>query len=132
MTSVNNANTYLPGTIQIPSALGITAITNDIIAVITVEVDDVTAYNSYQAGQLIKLEIPFEYGMQQANNQIVKILSVDDLNFYVDMYSVNFDPFIMPGSPSQPATLSPSGSKNLEYSNETNRIAFQCLNNIGN
>ncbi|HEU5289150.1 MAG TPA: hypothetical protein VFU05_00820 [Cyclobacteriaceae bacterium] len=132
MTAVNNANVYLPGTIQIASSLLITAITNDIIAVITVEVDDVTAYNSYIPGQMILLTIPFEYGMQQANGKTVKILSVDELNFYVDMNSINFDPFVMPGSPSQPASLAPSGSNNLAFSNETNKIAFQSLNNEGN
>ena len=132
MTAVNNANVYLPGTIQIASSLLITAITKDIYARLTVEVDDVTAYNSYIAGQLILLNIPFEYGMQQANGKTVKILEIDELNFYVDMNSVNFDPFVVPGSPLQQAALSPSGSNNLVFSNETNQIAFQSLNNIGN
>lgn len=132
MTAVNNANVYLPGTIQIASSLLITAITKDIYARITVEVDDVTAYNSYIAGQLILLNIPFEYGMQQANGKTVKILEIDELNFYVDMNSVNFDPFVVPGTPTQQATLSPSGSNNLAYSNDTNQIAFQSLNNQGN
>lgn len=132
MSVPNNANVYLPGTIQIPSSLGITAITKDIFAKITVEVDAITADNTYIAGQMIDLTIPFEYGMQQANGKTVKILVVDGLNFYVDMNSVNFDPFIMPGSPLQKASLAPSGSNNLAYSNNTNQIAFQSLNNIGN
>ena len=93
MTVPNNANTYLPGTIQIPSALLITAITQDFPAVITAEVDDVTASNTYIAGQQITLTIPFEYGMQQANGLTVKILSIDDLDFYVDMNSRSFDAF---------------------------------------
>ena len=132
MTVPNNANTYLPGTIQIPSALLITAITQDFPAVITAEVDDVTASNTYIAGQQITLTIPFEYGMQQANGLTVKILSVVDLDFYVDMNSRSFDAFIVPGDADQPASFAPGGSSNLEYSNVTNKIAFQCLNDIGN
>lgn len=132
MTVPNNANVYLPGTVQIPSSLLITAITKDINAMITAEVDDVTASNTYIAGQLITLTIPFEYGMQQANKKTVKILLVDDLNFYVDMNSVNFDPFVMPMNPIQVASFAPAGSNNLAYSNDTNQIAFQSLNNIGN
>jgi hypothetical protein len=132
MTVANNANTYLPGTIQIPSSLLITAITKDIIARITVEVDPITASNTYIPGQAVLLTIPFQYGMQQANEKTVKILNVDGLNFYVDMNSVSFDPFVVPMNATQPASLSPSGSNNLEYSNGTNQIAFQSLNNIGN
>lgn len=132
MTAVNNANVYLPGTIQLVSSLLITAITREIEAKITVEVDDITAYNSYIAGQLILLNIPFEYGMQQANGKTVKIIEVDGLNFYVDLNSVNFDPFIVPALPLQQASLAPSGSNNLAFSNATNQIAFQSLNNRGN
>lgn len=132
MTVPNNANTYLPGTIQIPSTLQIAAITQDYPAVITATVDDVTAYNTYIAGQQITLTIPFVYGMQQANGLTVKILLVDNLDFYVDMNSTSFDPFSIPVDTDQVASFSPSGSSNLEYSNGTNYIAFQCLNNIGN
>lgn len=132
MTVPNNANTYLPGTIQIPSSLLITAITQTDPAIITAEVNDVTAYNSYIAGQAILLTIPFQYGMQQANGLTVKILSIDNLNFSVDMNAVGFDAFSVPATPTQPASFSPSGSNNVAYSNGTNFLAFQCLNNIGN
>lgn len=132
MTIPNDANVYLPGVIQIPSALQITSITNDIVAMITAEVDDVVAYNSYIVGQLIVLNIPYEYGMQQANGLTVKILEIDDLNFYVDLNTVNFDPFVVPASPTQQAGFAPSGSQNLEFSNQTNRLPFQSLNDRGN
>lgn len=128
----NDANVYLPGTIVIPSALQITNITQDLIAVITASVDSVVASNSYIPGQVILLNIPFEYGMQQASDRAVKILDVDGLNFYVEMNSKNFDPFIVPMNAKQIASFSPYGSNNLEFSNETNYIAFQSLNNIGN
>lgn len=132
MTVPNQQNTYLPGTIQIPSSLLITAITQDYPAVITAEVDPLLASNTYIEGQAIKLVIPFEYGMQQANGLTVKILFVDNLDFYVDMNSINFDAFAVPVSPKQLASFAPAGSNNLEFSNLTNRVPFQSLNNIGN
>ena len=132
MTVPNNSNTYLPGTIQIPSSLLIDSITQDYPAVITASVDPELAVNTYMAGQQITLTIPFEYGMQQANELTVKILMVDNLDFYVDMNSRSFDPFVTPAVPKQVASFAPSGSNNLEYSNTTNRLPFQSYNNMGN
>lgn len=132
MTVPNNANTYLPPTVQIPSSLLITAITKSFPAVITAEVNDEIASNTYIAGQAITLTIPFEYGMQQANGLTVNILLVDNLDFYVDMNSYNFDSFVVPAEADQPASFAPAGSRNLQFSNQTNQVPFQSLNNIGN
>lgn len=132
MTYPNNANQYLPGTIQIASALEITAITQTNPAVITVTEDSITQSNTYIAGQLVNLNIPFGYGMQQANGLTVQILNVSGSNITVNMNSTNFDPFSVPSSGTSPASLGPSGSRNLQYSNLTNQIAFQSLNNEGN
>jgi hypothetical protein len=112
--------------------LEITAITKAYPAVITISADPVTQVNTYIAGQLVRLNIPFGYGMQQANGQTVKILGVSGSDFSVDMDSRNFDSFSVPVSGTKPASLGPAGSNNLSYSNLTNRIAFQSLNNEGN
>lgn len=132
MTYPNNANQYLPGTIQIASALEITAITQAKNAVITTTEDPVSQENTYIPGQLIKLNIPFGYGMQQANGLTVQITDVSGSDFTVDMDSTNFDPFSVPSSGTKPASLGPYGSRNLSYSNTTNQLAFQSLNNRGN
>lgn len=126
------ANPYLVGTIQIPSALEVTAITQSYPMVITVAVNPVTQDNAYREGQLVKFTIPFGYGMQQANGMIAKITSVDDDEITLNVDSSNFDPFSEPVSGLKPASISPYGSRNLEYSNTTNHIAFQSLNNMGN
>lgn len=123
---------YLAGTIQTPSALEITAITNDYPAVATISVNSVTASNTYIANQLVKLVIPYGYGMQQANGLVVKILNVDGLNIYLDIDSRKFDTFSEPASGQKPATMAPAGSKNLEYDNNTGTVPFQSLNNVGN
>lgn len=128
----NNANAYLPGTIQIPSALEVVAITQSFPMVVTVSANPVTQSNVYINDQLVRFNIPFGYGMQQLNGQTLKIFSVsgNDLTFNID--SRNFDSFSVPISGLKPATIAPAGSNNLSYSNETNNVPFQSLNNRGN
>lgn len=128
----NNANVYLPGTIQIPSSLELVAATQTNPMEITVSVNAITASNTYREGQLIKLNIPFGYGMQQANGLTVKILEVSGNNFILDINSSQFDPFSIPATGTKPASIAPSGSNNLQMSNTTNQISFQSLNNRGN
>lgn len=131
MGNPNNSNTYLPGVIFIPSMLLITAITNSYPMQITFFVPP-TGVNTYQAGQLIRLNIPKSYGMFQANGLTGKIISMGLTTMTLDIDSRLFDVFSIPSIGTTPASLSPAGSRNLEYSNNTNNIAFQPLNNIGN
>jgi len=132
MTVPNDANTYLPGTIQIPSSLVITAITQSNPAIITIEADPITAVNTYMGGQIVKLNIPFNYGMQQIQGITVKIISVSGSDLTIDINSTNFDPFVIPLTGEMPASLSPSGSRNLSLDNTTNLEPFQSYENRGN
>ena len=125
-------NEYLVGVIQIPSALEITAITKSCPMVITITVNTDKAANTYIPGQRIRLDIPFGYGMQQANGLTACITSVSGSNISVDVDSRGFDTFSVPVSGQMPASISPSGSRNLSFNNSTNQIAFQSLDNIGN
>jgi len=106
-------NTYLPPSPVVPGFLLITNITRAYPAVITI-INSI--YNSYAPNQKIKLTIPKPYGMTQANNQTVEILSIAGTAFIVDMDSRDFDTFVTPGGgppyPLEPASLSPSGSEN--------------------
>ena len=124
--------TYLPGTIQIPSALEIVAATRANPMQITISADPITAVNTYIAGQLINLFVPYGYGMWQANGLSARIIGVSGSTFTLDVDSRGFDPFSVPLTGNMPATAAPAGSQNLPYSNDTNLIAFQCLNNVGN
>ncbi len=126
------ANTYLPGTIQIPSSLVITNITRAYPMVITVTVDDVTENNSYQQGQLVRLTVPASYKMTQADGLTGQIVSVISNTIAVDIDSRGFDTFMSVGLPDTPASLAPAGSRNLQYDNNTRAVPFQSLNNIGN
>ncbi len=132
MSFPNNGNIYLPGTIQIPSGGLITAITNAQQAVITININPLTEANTYIPGQLVRLTVPVNYGMFQANNVTTQIQSISGDQLTVDLNTINFDPFVLSSTGTTPASLAPAGSRNLAYSNSTNQIAFQCLNNIGN
>jgi hypothetical protein len=130
MTPPNNANTYLPPVIAIPSALEITAITqaNPMVVTISPNKDQV---NTYIAGQKVKLNIPVTFGMWQASGLIPIVLFVSPSQLTLAVDSSNFDPFVNPNN-GQISSLAPSGSQNLQFNNFTNQVPFQNLNNIGN
>lgn len=131
MTVVNNSNQYLPGVIFIPSTLLITAITNAYPMVVTATVPS-TGSNTYIVGQVVRLFVPYNYGMYQANNLQGKILAINGLDFSLDIDSRLFDTFVIPSSGEQPASFSPAGSRNTQFDNTTNQLGFQPLNNNGN
>lgn len=128
------ANQYLPPVIAIPSSLLITAITQAFPMVITVSIGNTsTEANTYIVGMAVRLVIPKSYGMFQANNLVGTILSINGSNFTIDLDSSLFDAFVIPsGNVEAPASISPSGSRNLQYNNQTGVVPFQSLNNIGN
>jgi len=130
----NISNQYLIGTIQIPSTLEITAITQTYPAVATISIDYITAANTYIPGQLVRLNIPQPYGMQQANGLVVSILANTGLVITLDLDARLFDAFSIPsGNVSQPASMAPAGSRNLQYNNNiSEQVPFQSLNDRGN
>lgn len=128
----NNSDTYLPPVIQIPSTLLISSISQGFPAILVATVP-VTGQNTYIPGQKVRLNIPYPYGMQQAAGRQVNILAVSGLTFTLDMNSSLFDPFVTPsGNVSEPASMAPAGSQNLQISNTTNQVPFQSFNNVGN
>lgn len=133
MTIPNDANTYLPGTIQIPSSLTITNITKTNPMVLTVSVNSLTESNTYIANQVVRLNIPITYGMFQANGLQGQIIDVSGSTITLNIDSRQFDTFSIPSAGKlQPATLAPSGSRNLQFDNSSGQVPFQSLNNIGN
>ncbi len=128
------SNQYLPGVIQIPSALEITAISRSSPMVVSVEINNgSTEANTYIIGMAVKLNVPYVFGMFQANNLVGTILEINGQDLNLDIDSSEFDAFSIPlGTIYGPATIAPSGSRNLTYSNLTNQVPFQSLDNIGN
>jgi hypothetical protein len=128
------ANQYLPPVIQIPSSLLITAITQSSPMIITVAIgNSTTESNTYIVGMAVRLFVPVTYGMIQANNLVGTIIGINGSDFTLNINSKGFDPFVIPsGNLEQPATISPAGSRNLQYNNQTGQVPFQSLNNKGN
>lgn len=131
MTVPNDANTYLAPVIQIPSALEIIAITqsNPMLVTVSANSDQV---NTYIPGQLVRFNIPATFGMQQLNGMVLEIFLMSDPIMSFEIDSRLFDAFNLPGDGTGPATLAPSGSRNLEYNNLTRNVPFQSFNDRGN
>lgn len=127
-----SANTYLPGTIQIPSMLLIDAITQTYPMKVTISVPSLTGANTYVVKQNVKLTVPYNYGMFQADGLEGTITAIDGSDFYLDIDARLFDAFVVPVDGEQPASLAPAGSRNLLFDNNTDRVGFQSLNNMGN
>ncbi len=127
-------NQYLPPVVQIPSSLIIEDITRSRNMVISIEVGNPsTEANTYVVGMAVRLFVPISYKMFQANGLVGTIVEIDGLDFTLDIDSSGFDQFVVPpGSSEAPASISPNGSRNLQYSNRTRNVPFQSLNNIGN
>ncbi len=129
-------NQYLPGVNTIPNSLVITSISNTAPMLVTTTLVNNAPnprVNTYQRGMNVKLFVPQTYGMYQANGLVGTILSISGNVFMLNLDSTLFDTFSVPVTQVEtPASLSPFGSKNLEYDNTTELVPFQSLNNIGN
>ena len=125
-----SANTFLPPTPVIPGFLLITNITKSSPMVVSIVDSD---ENTYIVGQLVYLSVPATYKMIQANTLVGTILEINGNDFSLNINSTLFDTFVVPSvGQTQPATLSPAGSRNLQFNNSTNRVPFQSLSNQGN
>ncbi len=125
-------NQYLPGLVQIPSTLLITYITRSYPMAVTFTVPS-TGSNTYIVGQVVRLNVPKTWGMFQADGLTGKIVQIGINSMKLDIDSQLFDSFVDGSSSKEaPASLSPAGSRNLEFDNTTNEAPFQSLNNIGN
>lgn len=101
-------NYFLPPSPVIPNSLLISSITRSNPMVVTV-----TTINTYIPGQTCYFSIPFTYGMYQLNAQTVQILNIIGLNFYMNIDSSQFDPFVIPSfGKEQPASLCSAGAQN--------------------
>lgn len=103
--------------------------------VITVAIgNSSTEANTYIVGQNVRMTVPVTYGMFQANGLVGTITAISGSNFTLNIDSSGFDAFVAPSGVTvqQPASIAPFGSRNLQYSNLTNNVAFQSYDNIGN
>ncbi len=122
-----SVNTFLPPSPVVPMFLLISAISQSNPMVITV-----STANNYQPSQLVRLNIPSDYGMSQAAGLTVEITAVNGNSFTMAINSTNFDPFVVPTQTIftlAPASLSPAGSRNSYYQTS---VPFHSLSGAGN
>ncbi len=122
-------NQYLPPVIAIPSALEIVNITQAMQMIVTTTANT-DQMNTYITGQLVRLTVPYSFGMYQANGLIGQIVSLNAPDLTLNIDSTGFDPFVT--AQGQVASLAPAGSQNLQFSNQTATIPFQSASNQGN
>lgn len=129
-------NQYLPGINTIPNSLVITDISKTAPMIVTTTLANTAPnprVNTYKVGMNVRLLVPRTYGMYQANGLVGTIIALSGNVFVLSLDSSLFDTFTVPSTLVEtPASLSPFGSKNLEYDNTTELVPFQSLNNIGN
>jgi len=74
-----------------PAVRIIEAITQSFPAVVT------TSFaHGYGVGMIVRLKIPPDFGMTQANKLDGTILAVTDTTFDIDINTINFDAFVIP------------------------------------
>lgn len=97
----------LPNPPYQPAMREITAITNDFPASVT------TSFaHQYFSGTILRLYVPIEYGMVQANHLQGTITVTSATQFTIDIDTRLFDPFVVPGAPLQLAQSVPFGEEN--------------------
>lgn len=81
-----------------------------------------TFHHDYDTGLIVRLNIPLEYGMQQANQKSGTITVVDTVTFTIDIDTTAFDPFVVPSPSYQCANVTPIG--------EINEILTEATQNV--
>ncbi len=129
-------NTFLPPVNTIPNSLLILDISKSAPMIVTVVLFNFLPnprVNTYHVGMNVRLYVPTTYGMYQADGLVGRIIAINGNTFALNLDSTFFDTFVIPVTKVEaPASLSPYGSRNLEYDNTTDLVPFQSLNNIGN
>lgn len=78
----------------LPAANIITAITNSNPATVTTQTD-----NQYISGLIVRLDVPFGYGMTQVNQLFGPITVLSSTQFTIPIDTSFFDPFVVPSGP---------------------------------
>ncbi len=89
----------LPNPIFMPAMRDIAAITNAFPALVT------TTFNhGYITGSIVRLYVPLNFGMNQANWLTGSIIVTSSTQFTINVDTSSFDPFVIPvPAPNQPA-----------------------------
>lgn len=100
-----------------PAMRIITNITNASHAVVT------TSFNhDYFTGDIVRIYIPKDYGMQEINRLFAPITIIDDTNFYIDINTNNFSVFTIPVAYEEQPQVVPIGEVNSTVYGATKNV----------
>lgn len=85
-----------------PAMRIITAITNGFPASVTTSFD-----HGYPSEIIVRIVVPLGYGMEEINGMFGSIIVTGATTFDIDIDTRYFDPFVVPGSPTQYAQSVP-------------------------
>jgi hypothetical protein len=68
--------------------------------------------HGYITNTIVRLDIPLTYGMPQINQQIGTITVTGASTFTIPIDSTTYQPFVVPGSPTECAQVVPIGEDN--------------------
>lgn len=73
--------------------------------------------HTFVTGQIIKIIVPPDYGMEEINGAVVNVLGINagfPLLFLIDLDIRSFQPFVVPAAPKQFAQAIPIGELNAQ------------------
>lgn len=107
----------------------ILSITNDFPALVTTTYGGVTPVadaHQYSSGLIVRLFIPYGFGMQQANQFLGEITVVSDTQFTLPLDATQMDPFVIPaenpGKLYTAAQVVPVGENNALLTEATQNV----------
>ena len=110
-----------------PSLSAITAITSVFRSLSGSWVAFITTQSphTFVTGQIIKMLVPLDYGMQEINGAVVNVLGINASfpnMFLIDLDIRSYQPFVVPAAPKQFAQAIPIGEQNLQLNGAERNI----------
>lgn len=100
-----------------PSMRIVTNITNASPAIVTTSFD-----HDYISGLIMRLDIPLEYGMQQANGQKGEITVLSPTTFSITIDTTYYDPFVNQPTGPQYAQVVNVGERNSQLTGAVQNV----------
>lgn len=120
VTAIPNGYAYTRPVYQRAMRL-VTAITNAFPAEVTTSFD-----HGYETGDIVRLMVPYGWGMIQANGLLGVITVTSSTTFTIDIDTISFDVFTIPPDPSyhviSVAQVVPVGEVNAKLSSATMNV----------
>jgi len=108
-----------------PSLSAITVITSIFSAIRgNITQIDTQSPHTFVLGQIVKFLIPIDYGMPQINGEVATVIGVaiNPNQFFVNIDSRSFEPFVVPAAPKQFAQVFDIGEINSRLTGASRNV----------